>query len=359
MVQFDIDDIFSTSSDPMLDFPYDQIDSGFSDSSMGLSPESMISNTLDFEDELFKELSSLSEDSEREEMCDPSTFLNSEQQVSVKREVTSPKPCPLTSALLSGPTPTSHSTTDSSPPDSVFNYTGTDFLNEAKPPALRTEITKPRATGVPYTIKSEPSDTKSYRSCMRSDRSFKIYIPAKRLSSSNVISVNIKKENGGEPDQTNATTRRPKTAATITTSGTSNCVSEAPRTLVKGGEGRSIPEMVTAEKAYTYYSHMKNFKTESGGVRGRRAGRCPMSVPGHLQTEEEVRNWKKQQRMLKNRESACLSRRRKKEYVTTIESKLTLANQHGAMLASENNRLRKDVEVRFYDKMLISEPTSC
>ncbi|KAL5260897.1 hypothetical protein ACHWQZ_G006814 [Mnemiopsis leidyi] len=355
MVQFDMDDLFSPSTDSLLDFDYEQIDSDYSS---GESPSS--SNSIDFEDDLFKEISSLP-DLDTDQICDPDSFLNlnrvstppavETETIVVKEEVESPAPSPQ-SVNLVDPVTVSKSKEKEPVNASIYNYTGTDFLNDSKPPI------KPEIVRKPVVIKTEGGnyETNAFRNCMRSDRSFKIYIPSRKLSS-NIISVNIKKHENQEnsqntsPNQThNHQTTKSSNPQTSSKHNIvhypvnkrpkpTSAVSEVPR-MMKGG--RSVPEMITADKAYSYYSQMKNFKMENCKVR--RAGRCVMTVPPHLKTEEEIRNWKKQQRMIKNRESACLSRKRKKEYLSTIEAKLSLATQHGAALANENSRLRKDTE---------------
>ncbi|XP_011666987.1 cyclic AMP-dependent transcription factor ATF-6 beta isoform X1 [Strongylocentrotus purpuratus] len=63
---------------------------------------------------------------------------------------------------------------------------------------------------------------------------------------------------------------------------------------------------------------------------------CPPNV--------DVKAWKRQQRMIKNRESACLSRKKKKEYVQELECKAQILEKEIRRLRSENHSLRSKME---------------
>ena len=335
MVQFDLDELIFGNSENLAPSLLEFDDKLSPTSLNGIEPSDGFMGDYLLDNSL----------AENEPPPDPDSFLNlyKRDEITIKEEAISPLP----SLKLTEPTKQPlvdtrnqevkrDSITISRRPidkekiersENVYSYPGTENKSTLKQDTPSHIIAQSDRT--PIVIKAE-SSAETFKGYIKTDRNFKIYIPSKKAHSSNIISVNIKK-----PDDRAIISHVSKRSKF--TGSDQNTRMDRMTSVPK-----SITDIVHPDKAFSYYNSLKSFKIEH---KTRRAGRSTITVPSHLKTEEEIRNWKKQQRMIKNRESACLSRRRKKEYLNTIETKLSIASQHGALLSTENDRLRKETEV--------------
>ncbi|XP_065646907.1 cyclic AMP-dependent transcription factor ATF-6 beta isoform X2 [Hydra vulgaris] len=87
----------------------------------------------------------------------------------------------------------------------------------------------------------------------------------------------------------------------------------------------------------------KIFKIENGNFVGQNENTLNTTLT-HPHSNMEFKDFKRQMRMIKNRESACLSRQRKKEHIKTLESRVSAITEVNQQLKEENCILKQRVQ---------------
>ncbi|XP_036330235.1 cyclic AMP-dependent transcription factor ATF-6 alpha [Rhagoletis pomonella] len=103
---------------------------------------------------------------------------------------------------------------------------------------------------------------------------------------------------------------------------------------------KTINGPVVIKQPLSKLTHGGNSAIGAYGKPSTNAGPTSLSVYKGLIDEKM---WKKQQRMIKNRESASLSRKKKKEYVVSLESRINDLEKENYTLKGENSSLRSQL----------------
>ncbi|GFO17728.1 cyclic amp-dependent transcription factor atf-6 beta-like, partial [Plakobranchus ocellatus] len=79
-------------------------------------------------------------------------------------------------------------------------------------------------------------------------------------------------------------------------------------------------------------------------------------IPNSITTITDEKSLKRAQRIIKNRESACLSRKRKKEYMSSLEERLQQCATDNERLVRENEALRRQVDFLQRENIELKQP---
>lgn len=138
-------------------------------------------------------------------------------------------------------------------------------------------------------------------------------------------------------------------------------------TAILPGEKYAIPpKIVKLENGQFYIARAvlkgtpskQNLTTIVNSIPGQKRS-SPITTASITKDYGNLKDLKRQQRMMKNRESASLSRQRKKEHLNSLESKVNEISAMNAQLKEENQKLKDRVQQLETENIQLKDKVTC